>query len=84
LRELGADVNKQTERGVTAAEIARQQGHVAVAEILIKHCECCQKKGTDVKLNACSRCMTAYYCSVACQKQDWKQHKKTCGAANQA
>ena len=60
MRELGADVNKQIERGVTAAEIARQQGHVAVAEILTKHCECCQKKGTDVKLNACSRCMTTY------------------------
>ena len=28
----------------------------------------------------CSRCMSAYYCSVKCQKQHWKQggHKKVC------
>jgi hypothetical protein len=59
-------------------------GHDAVAEILIKYtacCACCQKRDTaHVKLSACSRCLKTYYCSAACQKQDWKQHKKTCVA----
>jgi len=26
----------------------------------------------------CSRCRCRYYCSVACQKADWKLHKKKC------
>jgi hypothetical protein len=29
-------------------------------------------------LSACSRCKKARYCSVACQNQDWKAHKKDC------
>ena len=41
-------------------------------------CACCEQKGADVKLQACSGCTTTYYCSTTCQKQDWKQHKQTC------
>mgnify|MGYP006273442139 CR=1 FL=1 len=39
-------------------------------------CPICQQR--NVKLQACSRCRRAFYCSVACQKQDWKKHKATC------
>lgn len=27
----------------------------------------------------CSACKQVYYCSEACQRQHWKQHKKFCG-----
>jgi hypothetical protein len=56
-------------------------GHAAVAEKLFQYnsqCNCCEKKGTNVKLNACSQCRSVFYCSAACQKQDWKQHKQAC------
>jgi hypothetical protein len=43
-------------------------------------CGTCQNKGAEVNLSTCARCGKAYYCSAACQKQDWKQHKKTCSA----
>jgi hypothetical protein len=40
----------------------------------------CQKCGlvTTNELSKCSKCKTARYCDRACQKADWKQHKKQC------
>lgn len=33
----------------------------------------------EVKLRKCSRCRQVAYCSIECQKQDWKQgHRFTC------
>ena len=31
------------------------------------------------KMFSCARCRGANYCSVECQKADWKHHKKFCG-----
>jgi hypothetical protein len=42
----------------------------------IKKCKICSKKTT----NKCSRCKRTYYCSQKCQRDDWKEHKKTCKA----
>ncbi|KAL7554926.1 hypothetical protein ACHAWF_018491 [Thalassiosira exigua] len=41
-------------------------------------CDGCGKIGTDFK--QCSACKDSRYCSVACQKNHWRVHKKTCGA----
>jgi len=30
-------------------------------------------------LSKCGRCLSVWYCSVEHQKQDWPEHKKTCG-----
>lgn len=30
------------------------------------------------KLSSCARCCSAWYCSVACQKAAWKDHKPFC------
>jgi len=30
------------------------------------------------ELKHCSKCTTIYYCTPACQKADWKRHKKYC------
>lgn len=38
-------------------------------------CSMCEKE-TETK---CSRCKAKRYCSVECQRKDWKEHKKTCG-----
>jgi hypothetical protein len=42
--------------------------------------DCCAKCGGKgkPKLLACSKCKGVKYCSTACQKDDWKQHKITC------
>ena len=44
-------------------------------------CEKCRKRkdGKKVKsLMRCSRCMSVCYCSAACQKAGWADHKDTC------
>jgi hypothetical protein len=38
------------------------------------NCEICSIKAVFT----CSRCMHANYCSVACRKKDWGNHKKAC------
>lgn len=38
-------------------------------------CTTCKKK---VKLMYCSKCHCTPYCSRICQKDDWKEHSKTC------
>ena len=31
------------------------------------------------KLKKCGICRRVYYCSVKCQRKDWKEHQKVCG-----
>jgi hypothetical protein len=49
------------------------------------NCAYCGSSGT--KLQKCSRCDTARYCSKQCQKLHWKHHKESCkpcpGAENE-
>ncbi|KAJ6520079.1 hypothetical protein C8R45DRAFT_953793 [Mycena sanguinolenta] len=43
--------------------------------------DACGKAGCNnrgVSLKRCSACKKIAYCGVECQKEDWKQHKKTC------
>lgn len=39
-------------------------------------CKACQ--GTNENLLICSGCRLAWYCNIACQKADWKNHKLFC------
>ena len=41
-------------------------------------CSACGKGNLATKLQACSVCKLALYCSKECQKRDWKQHKPHC------
>ena len=36
------------------------------------------------KLLACGRCREVEYCSPACQKKDWPQHKRVCRKVDKA
>lgn len=42
-------------------------------------CQACGKSGADKR---CGKCKAVWYCSLPCQKHDWKSHKTSCGAAN--
>ena len=44
----------------------------------------CSEPGRKVersKMLCCTRCAQANYCSVECQRADWKRHKEYCGMA---
>jgi TPR repeat protein len=41
--------------------------------------EGCEVVGHRKDFKVCPQCKTARYCSDACQKQDWSEHKATCG-----
>ena len=43
----------------------------------------CQHCGASSGLQKCGRCSVIAYCSKACQRADWPQHKRACRAAAQ-
>jgi hypothetical protein len=43
---------------------------------------CRAEKSPDLQLQYCAACQSALYCSEACQRQDWRKHKKICKLLN--
>lgn len=41
-------------------------------------CQTCQTQLPKAQLKNCARCGMVEYCSRACQKANWKDHKRTC------
>lgn len=52
----------------------------ALATKMTNSCKVCGKE--DAK--KCGKCHRVFYCSVTCQKKDWKSHKETCTSSLQA
>ena len=53
----------------------------AAAPAATKTCSVCGKAGATAR---CSRCRAVVYCGAACQRKDWKRHKKTCNGGKKA
>lgn len=50
-------------------------------ELFYKRCMRCEKKpedDIDLVLMRCSKCKRVAYCSVECQRADWRVHKQFC------
>ena len=45
---------------------------------LRKAASCTSCRETTKKLNVCAKCQIVFYCSLECQKKDWKNHKNEC------
>jgi ankyrin repeat protein len=83
----GSDPSVSTRVGKTCTDLVRQHwpdraelATVIDADVLQEHvtqfCANCQKK--DGKLKACSGCHAVRYCTSACQRAHWRQHKSAC------
>ena len=58
---------------------ARHRAPKELTHKKVSTCNTCRKEKTEhQKLQQCSRCKAVSYCSRACQKKDWKQHKTKC------
>ena len=42
------------------------------------HCEECWAVLDSAKVLRCTKCKVCFYCSAACQKRNWKLHKRVC------
>lgn len=47
-------------------------------KVKLVHCDACKTTLPYTRMKKCSRCRSAVYCSVECQRGDWAQHKVTC------
>jgi hypothetical protein len=61
-------------------------GQLAVARMTMLECGSCNKVvnykvDNNVRLQLCNGCRSVKYCSVACQRKMWPQHKAACKAA---
>jgi len=69
---------------VRVKSLLRAEGAAAaLADALLKDfenaCECCNERGKAYKF--CAACMQVAYCSRACQRSHWGEHKAECRAA---
>lgn len=48
------------------------------ADLDVDCCDLCRVPRSTGHLNRCARCKVGKYCSMDCQKEDWKRHKGVC------
>jgi hypothetical protein len=51
----------------------------AQQRVALKSCaKCACKEAATAQFKTCQQCKVTFYCGKACQKADWKAHKKLC------
>ena len=74
-----------TEQGAEKLPPTADTGRSVVGDSEIKSlcCRWCREVKHRSELLRCGSCLSVDYCSKACQKKDWGEHKGICNAINQ-
>ena len=65
-----------TGESINVDDLANDLGDQTLTDyVASKRCSVCNKL---CKPKLCKKCMQVGYCSLACQKSDWPEHKKVC------
>merc|ERR1712098_202852 len=62
----------------SVAEILKTHRVWGKALLLVKCANCGVLEKSEKQFQKCSRCGFVFYCSKACQKSDWQNHKQIC------
>merc|ERR1712098_905000 len=62
----------------TEAEKMKTHRILGKALALVKCANCGTSEKSEKQFQKCSRCGFVFYCSKACQKSDWPNHKQIC------
>ena len=63
-------------KSINVDDLANELGDQTLTDYVArKRCSVCNKL---CKPKLCKGCMQVGYCSSACQKRDWPEHKKVC------
>ncbi|GLI61995.1 hypothetical protein VaNZ11_004566 [Volvox africanus] len=77
-----AATTSTTEPAATAATATAAAAPSKPATTGLKACACCSQPLKSGGLpQRCSQCKSVYYCSIACQKRHWPEHKPNCTKA---
>jgi hypothetical protein len=81
LIRLGASPSLKNQVGVSAIKSAAA-GDAGALSLLraeaVAQRRCAACSGTERRLQRCARCHAVVYCSPACQRQHWAEHKLRC------
>ena len=72
-----AKISRPTTGSVPARAAATPTAEAGSSTLVLEKCDNCGS--TKGPLKKCARCSKTRYCNHACQKANWKQHKKICG-----
>ena len=75
-------VGQRLRKGTDVLRRIRPYAHVVDTSHRHSLCQACFIP-QDKKLKRCAGCKVYYYCSAACQKADWTDHKKECHSLQQ-